>query len=88
MATDERATNNLEYLKKHSAILLDDLLTPEDRREYGPELVLTDLLGLIDQALLSRGSYFYGTYVSSLTGGVINGRAALGLDPRTHSTDK
>ena len=87
LGTDERNADNVKYLKEHDAILLEDLLTTEDRWKYGPELVLTDILGLVDQALLSRSAYFYGTYVSSLSGGVLNGRAALGYDSRTHQLD-
>ncbi|KAG8893462.1 hypothetical protein FRB99_001927, partial [Tulasnella sp. 403] len=43
LATDERSTENLEYLRRHGAILIQDLLTVDDRRQFGwPIIMLTD----------------------------------------------
>jgi len=45
--------------------------------------MLTDVLGLIEQALLARSHFMYGHSLSSVAGGAINLRAAAGLDSRT-----
>ena len=65
------------------AILITDLITADERYYLGSELLLTDVLALLEQALLSRAAYFYANALSSLAGGVVNLRAARGKDPRT-----
>jgi hypothetical protein len=62
---------------------IDDLLEPEDRQLFGWPLLLTDVIALIDQAVLVHAEFLYATGLSSLTGGTINMRAARGVDPRT-----
>lgn len=71
----------------HGAILVSDLLTIEDRRDFGWPLVLTDILGLVEQALLAHADYFYAHALSSYAGGTVNMRAVAGLDPRTAVID-
>lgn len=83
LATDERAPEALEYLHSQGALRIDDLLTPEDRQLFGWPMLLTDVVALIDQAALAHAEFFFATGLSSLTGGVINMRAARGADPRT-----
>ncbi|EIW85510.1 hypothetical protein CONPUDRAFT_162695 [Coniophora puteana RWD-64-598 SS2] len=83
IATDERDPANLAYLREHGAVLIADLLTDEDRRAFGWGLMLTDVLGLVEQALLARSHFMYGHSLSSVAGGAINLRAADGLDSRT-----
>ena len=61
---------------------LDDLLTTDDRRAFGWPLLLTDVRGVLEQALLARSAYFYANAKSSVSGGVVNMRAAHGADPR------
>ncbi|KAH7903446.1 hypothetical protein BJ138DRAFT_1168131 [Hygrophoropsis aurantiaca] len=87
LATDERDPGNLAYLSDHGAIMASDLITLEDRRQFGWPLLLTDVLGLVEQDLLARSSYFYAHAMSSFAGGVINVRAANGADPRTAKID-
>ncbi|KZP27898.1 hypothetical protein FIBSPDRAFT_730105 [Athelia psychrophila] len=87
LATDERDRGKMAYLTAHGAVLIDHLLTRDDRREFGWELMLTDVLGLVEQAVLARASYFYAHAMSSYAGGTINMRAAAGLDPRTALID-
>ncbi|KAG6331977.1 hypothetical protein ID866_7110 [Astraeus odoratus] len=87
IATDERDPGNLAYLGEHGAIRAPDLITMEDRRRFGWPLLLTDVLGIVEQDLLARGSYFYAHALSSVAGGVINMRAANGADPRTAEID-
>jgi hypothetical protein len=70
-------------LRNHSAVLIDDLLTIEDRRLFGWPMMFTDVLALIEQSLAMESSYFYGHALSSFAGGVLNMRAARGADPRT-----
>ncbi|KAH7913488.1 hypothetical protein BJ138DRAFT_1111447 [Hygrophoropsis aurantiaca] len=87
IATDERNQGNLAYLREQGAVLVSDLLTMEDRRRFGWQLMLTDILGLVEQATLARGSYFYAHAMSSVAGGVMNLRAARGADPHTALLD-
>jgi hypothetical protein len=48
-------------MKKGGAIFFDDLITAEDRREMAAwPLVVTDVVGVLEQTLLARSSYFYG----------------------------
>jgi hypothetical protein len=87
LATDERDPDNLAYVSDRGAILLSDLLTIEDRRAFGWPLMISDVLGLVEQAMLSRADYFYAHALSSFAGGAINMRGAAGLDPRTAEID-
>jgi len=77
----------LTYLADHGVVLVYDLLTIEDRHRFGWPLMITDVLGLIEQATLVRAAYFYAHAMSSVAGGVINMRAARGADPRTALID-
>jgi hypothetical protein len=77
----------MAYLADHGAILVSDLLTIDDRRAFGWPLMLTDVLGLVEQAVLAESYYFYAHALSSYAGGTINMRAAAGLDPRTAVVD-
>ncbi|KIJ63298.1 hypothetical protein HYDPIDRAFT_29556 [Hydnomerulius pinastri MD-312] len=87
IATDERDPVNLAYLTEHGVIRAPDLITIEDRRRFGWPLLLTDVLGVVEQDLLARGSFFYAHALSSVAGGVVNIRAANGADPRTAQID-
>ncbi|KAL4065231.1 hypothetical protein J3A83DRAFT_4360512 [Scleroderma citrinum] len=87
IATDERDPGNLAYLDEHGAVRAPDLITIEDRRRFGWPLLLTDVLGIVEQDLLARSSFFYAHALSSVAGGVINLRAANGADPRTAQVD-
>lgn len=64
-------------------MLINDLLTVEDRRTIGWPLLFTDILGIIEQGLATESAFFYGHILSSFAGGVINMRAMNGEDPRT-----
>lgn len=87
LATDERDPGNIAYLADHGAVLTSQLLTIEDRRAYGWPLMLTDVLGLVEQALLAHADFFYAQALSSFAGGTVNIRAMEGRDPRTAVID-
>ena len=82
LATDERSPEGLEYVRSHGAVLIHDLLFPEDRRLIGWPLLYTDVLALLEQSIMAHSVYFYAHAMSSVAGGVVNMRAARGLDPR------
>lgn len=83
VATDEKDPEILAYFSENGAIMIHDLLTIEDRREFGWPVLFSDILGLVEQATLARAAYFYGSAMSSFSGGVINRRAVLGADKNT-----
>ncbi|KAF7981557.1 hypothetical protein HWV62_33165 [Athelia sp. TMB] len=87
LATDERDPQNLAYLASHGALLPSALLTPEDRRQFGWPLLFTDVLGVLEQAVLAHAHYFYAHAMSSFAGGTINMRAVNGMDARTAVVD-
>ncbi|KAH0830351.1 hypothetical protein J3R83DRAFT_1745 [Lanmaoa asiatica] len=87
IATDERDPSNLAYLREHGVVRAPDLITIEDRRRFGWPLLITDVLGIVEQDLLARGAFFYAHALSSVAGGVVNIRAANGADPRTARID-
>lgn len=87
LATDERDTEAVAYLRNHSAVLIYDLLTIEDRRAIGWPMLFTDILALVEQSLAVQSAFFYGHSLSSFAGGVLNMRAARGADPRTIMID-
>lgn len=103
MSTDERDPEIRKAMAEEGATYFQDLVTFEDRLKFGPTLMLTDVIALVEQAVLARGASFYGkssgivlyNYVdcftghciSSFAGGTINMRAALGDDYRTGFTD-
>ena len=82
LATDERDPEGIKYIREHGAVLISDLLSPEDRRLVGWPLLVTDVLALLEQNVMSHAAYFYAHAMSSVAGGVINLRAAGGMDPR------
>ncbi|KIJ45168.1 hypothetical protein M422DRAFT_207427 [Sphaerobolus stellatus SS14] len=83
IATDERSDKGLEYLRNNSAILINNLLTIEDRRTFGWPLIYTDILGLVEQRVAAESAFFYGHALSSFAGGILNIRAAKGFDRST-----
>ncbi|KAG8761886.1 hypothetical protein FRC11_012538 [Ceratobasidium sp. 423] len=87
IATDERSKDGLEYIRKNGGVLISDLLTLEDRQEFGWPIMITDVLAIIEQTVLSRSAYFYAHAMSSVAGGVINMRAARGADRRAALID-
>ena len=87
LATDERDPENLNFMASNNAVFISSLLTPHDRREFGPDIMITDVLSLLEQVVLSKSDFFYGHIMSSVTGGVVNMRAKEGKDPRSAMTD-
>ena len=87
IATDERDPSGIAYLRNNGAVLSSSLLTIEDRRAFGWPLMLTDVLGLVEQAVLAHAYYLYAHVLSSYAGGTYNMRAVAGLDPRTAFSD-
>jgi hypothetical protein len=87
VATDERSPEALKTIRDAGAVLLMDLLTLEDRRDFGWPLIITDIMALVDQAVLFHSAFFYGHGMSSLAGVITNMRAARGADPRTMILD-
>ncbi len=65
-----------------------DLLTPNDRRMVGWPVMFTDVLGILEQVVMARAAFFRGYSYSSVDGGVLNLRAAGGMDPRTAQIDR
>jgi hypothetical protein len=60
LATDERNATMIEYFKENGAVMFNDLVTPEDRRELAAwSLVFTDVLGVMEQTLLARAGYLW-----------------------------
>lgn len=82
LATDERSPEGLEYIRSHGGVLITDLLLPEDRRIVGWPLLFTDVLAELEQSIMAQAAFFYAHAMSSVAGGVVNLRAARGLDPR------
>ncbi|KAG9099445.1 hypothetical protein FS749_001252 [Ceratobasidium sp. UAMH 11750] len=82
LATDDRSEQSKKYLRENGAILIDDLLTLEDRQAFGWSIMLTDVLAVLEQSVLTHSAFFVGHEYSSVTGGVVNMRAAMGADPR------
>ena len=87
VATDERSPEGLQAIRDAGAVLLSDLLTMEDRRDFGWPLMISDVRATVEQAVLFHSAYFYGHAMSSLAGVVTNMRAARGADPRTMLLD-
>ena len=87
VATDERDPDTVEVIRKEGGVFLSDLLTTEDRRKYGWPLLLTDVRAVVEQSLLAHSAYFYGHFMSSFAGAIVNKRAALGADRRTSFLD-
>ncbi|TDL17253.1 hypothetical protein BD410DRAFT_843798 [Rickenella mellea] len=87
LATDERAPEGLDYIAQNRGIVIHDLLTINDYRTFGWSLVFTDVLSLVEQAVLAQSGYFYAHAMSSVPGAVLNIRAARKADPRTFLID-
>ncbi|KAF8560342.1 hypothetical protein OG21DRAFT_55341 [Imleria badia] len=87
IATDESDPEKLEYFSENGALMFHDLVTFEDRHEFGWGILFSDIVGLVEQATLARASYFYGSAMSSFTGGVFNMRAVFGAEETTGLAD-
>ncbi|CAE6424929.1 unnamed protein product [Rhizoctonia solani] len=87
IATDERSMHGRGYIRSNGGVLIDDILTLEDRQEFGWPIMLTDVLAIVEQTLLSHSAYFYAHAMSSVGGGVVNMRAARGADRRSALID-
>jgi hypothetical protein len=87
IATDENSAYAVDLIHRHGGILINDLLTPDDRTVCGWEMLYSDLVALVEQIVMSRASYWNAHAMSSLAGGVVNLRAARGADPRTALLD-
>jgi len=74
-------------MKDNGAIFVNDLITLEDRQAFGWPILLTDVVGVLEQYVLSRAYYFYAHGMSSVAGGAANLRAMRGADPRTMFID-
>ena len=83
VATGERSPEGLEAIRDAGAVLMVDLLTMEDRRDFGWPLIITDVMALVEQAVLFHSAFFYGHAMSSLAGVITNMRGSRGADPRT-----
>ncbi|KAH9178702.1 hypothetical protein EDB89DRAFT_2063636 [Lactarius sanguifluus] len=87
VATDERDPDARRKIAAAGALFMSDLITMDDRREFGWPLMVTDVLALVEQQLLAHSAFFYGHGMSSLAGVITNLRAARGADPRTMLLD-
>jgi hypothetical protein len=83
VATDEKDREALEVIRREGGVFLLDLLTIEDRREFGWPLLLTDVRAILEQSMLAHSAYFCGHLMSSVSGAIMNKRAVLGADRRT-----
>ena len=83
LSTDERDPQGMEVIREEGGVFLTDLLTMEDRREFGWPLLLTDVRAVLEQSVLAHSAYFCGSPMSSFAGAIINKRAVLGADLRT-----
>lgn len=69
LATDERNATHLEYFSQNGAVFINDLITAEDRRDMDAwSLVFTDVVGVLEQTMLARSSFFFGHALSSVAG--------------------
>lgn len=87
VATDERDPDALKLFREQGAVLLPDLLTMADRRLFGWPIMLTDVRAVVEQELLAHSAFFTGTHISSVSGGILNMRAAHGADRRATAMD-
>ncbi|KAG8910369.1 hypothetical protein FRC02_007239 [Tulasnella sp. 418] len=75
LATDEKDPESRRWLQSQGAVLIDDLLTKQDRREFGWPILVTDVKGVLEQAVLRQSYHFNGHALSSGAGGAVNLRA-------------
>ncbi|KAI0311833.1 hypothetical protein OF83DRAFT_1270888 [Amylostereum chailletii] len=87
LATDAKNASDIEYVKSVGAVLITDLIDPEDRRIVGWPLLFGDVRAQVEQEVAARSIFFYGHTMSSVAGGVANLRGARGKDPRTCYVD-
>lgn len=78
LATDETDPEALAMFRYAGALLIEDLLTGQDRAALGWRAFFGDTLAIVSQGVLARSNFFIGSYMSSTTGGAINSRIRLG----------
>jgi hypothetical protein len=74
-------------MRSQGAVLIEDLITAEERQIVGWPLLLTDVLSQVEQLIASHGVFFSGHSMSSVAGGIANYRGARGFDARTSVFD-
>ncbi|KAK9764610.1 hypothetical protein K7432_007729 [Basidiobolus ranarum] len=80
LASDENSSEALEKLYEHNMIRVYDLMDSEFLHEYGDLAAFGDWLALLDQRIMAKSKFFIGTWLSSVTGGVLNYRKSAGVD--------
>jgi hypothetical protein len=55
LATDERSEEGITYLKEHGVVLFNDLITYDERREFGWGLLFSDVIAVVEQR--SKGEF-------------------------------
>ncbi|KIO28547.1 hypothetical protein M407DRAFT_242977, partial [Tulasnella calospora MUT 4182] len=66
IATDERDLVGLDYIRSNGGVLFADLITIEDRQKFGWPMMITDVIALVEQVVLSHSYYFYAHAMSSV----------------------
>ncbi|ORY02338.1 hypothetical protein K493DRAFT_312112, partial [Basidiobolus meristosporus CBS 931.73] len=79
LATDETSPDAFGELYSQGMVRLYDLIDQEFASQYSHLATFGDWLALLDQEILSRSKYFVPVYMSSVSGGVLNKRKAMGL---------
>ncbi|KAI0299898.1 hypothetical protein BC826DRAFT_906218 [Russula brevipes] len=87
VATDERDPEGRRLIRDAGGVFLSDLLTKNDKRDFGWPFMFSDVRALVEQSVLVHSGYFYGNLMSSFAGRVENMRAAHGVDRQTTLLD-
>ncbi|KAK9659840.1 hypothetical protein K7432_018420 [Basidiobolus ranarum] len=80
LASDESSLDAYDDLYKHGMIRIFDLMDPEFISEYAQLATFGDWLALLDQQILAQSEFFVATYLSSVSGGILNMRKGLGVN--------
>ncbi|ORY06728.1 hypothetical protein K493DRAFT_310485 [Basidiobolus meristosporus CBS 931.73] len=80
LATDETSPDAFDDLYQHGMIRIYDLMDQEFVAKYSHLATFGDWLALLDQEVLARSRFFVPTYLSSVSGGILNMRKKQGVE--------
>ncbi|KAF9960079.1 hypothetical protein BGZ70_008689 [Mortierella alpina] len=79
VASDKTDPKFLQSIKDAGGVTIHELMDDDEfRKRFLHMTVIGDYLGVIDQWILAHAEVFYGSRLSSVTGGVLNMRMKLG----------
>ncbi|KAF9161934.1 hypothetical protein DFQ26_004006 [Actinomortierella ambigua] len=84
-ATDSTDPAMVQAMRKYGSFQIEDLIDAEFFEKHMKIAAFGDLKGIVEQWMMANARYFLGSFMSSVSGGVLNNRLLLGKSPQSSS---